>query len=139
AVQAGNIGVVQWRLGDYESALTNYQIGLDAQREAGNASAVAIWLGNLGQLYADLHEDERALAYMDEAIRMHDQLGRQFYKIEVLLGKAALLLRRGDLPGAVQLLKQATDLATRNGNRTYLLDCDLLQAQVYVVLGRPAE
>src|SRR5690606_24139847 len=118
--------------GDYEAALPSYQVGLDAQRTAGNANAVAIWLGNFGLLYADLHEDQRALAYMDEAIRMHDQLGRPFYKIEVLLGKAALLLRRGDMPGARHLLKQATDLATRNGNRTYLLDCDLLQAQVYV-------
>jgi predicted ATPase/DNA-binding SARP family transcriptional activator len=131
----GNIGVVQWRLGEYQAALESYEAALRAQRQAGNASAVAIWTGNIGLLYIDLHADDLALSYLDEALRMHDQLGRRFFNIELLLGKVAVLLRRGQIALAGQLHKQATELANQIGNRTFLLDCDLWQARLFAAQG----
>jgi ATP/maltotriose-dependent transcriptional regulator MalT len=87
----------------------------------------------------DLEADELALSYLDEALQMHDQLGRKYYKIELLLGKVKLLLRRGELETAAGLHRQATELAYQIGNRTYLLDCDLWQARLFAAQGRPAE
>jgi predicted ATPase/DNA-binding SARP family transcriptional activator len=138
ATLTGNIGVVYWRLGRYHDALANYEIALAQNRRTGSAARIAIWLGNIGLVYVDLHDDERALTYLDEAIQMHDQLGRKFYKIEPLLGKAAVLLRRGDLETAAHLHRQATDLSHQIGNQTYLLDCDLWQARLYHAQGQTA-
>jgi DNA-binding SARP family transcriptional activator/predicted ATPase len=138
AVLTGNIGVVLWRQGQYHAALANYAVALEAVRQEGNAARIAVWLGNIGLVYVDLHDDERALAHLDEALLLHDQLGRKFYKLELLLGKVALLLRRGDLAGAAALHQQAAGLAYLIGNRTYLLDCDLWQARLYRAHGRPA-
>src|SRR5690606_37058674 len=64
------------------------------------------------------------------ALAMHTQLGRQFYKIELLLGKTALFLRRGELRAAQVCHQQALDIAQEIGNRAYLLDCDLWQARL---------
>lgn len=139
AVLTGNIGVVLWRLGDLPAALANYEIALAALRQVGHAASVAIWLGNIGLIYVDMHEDERALAYLDESLHMHDQLGRKYYRMEVLLGKVNLAVRRGDLATAEQLHQQAVELSYLIGNGTYLRDCDLWQARLYSYSGRPGE
>jgi DNA-binding SARP family transcriptional activator/predicted ATPase len=139
ALLTGNIGVVLWRQGNLPAALENYQIALAALRQVGNASSVAIWLGNIGLIYVDMHADEEALAYLDEALTMHDQLGGKYYRMEVLLGKVNLFMRRGALDAAAELLQQAVELSYRLGNRTYLRDCDLWQARLFRRQGRPAE
>jgi tetratricopeptide (TPR) repeat protein len=139
AVLTGNIGVVLWRQGQYHEALAKYEVALAAVRRIGNATRVAVWLGNIGLVYVDLQDNERALAYLNEGLQMHDQLGRTYYRIELLLGKATVLLRQGNLDWAAQLLKQATDLAYLIGNRTYLLDCDRLQAKLHLAQGRRPE
>jgi tetratricopeptide (TPR) repeat protein len=139
ATLTGNIGVVYWRLGRYQEALANYEVALAQNRKMGNAARIAIWLGNIGLLYVDLQADEQALAYLDEALQMQEQLGRKFYKIEPLLGKVAVLLRRGEIEAAAKLHRQATELSNQIGNQTYLLDCDLWQARLYRAQGRAAE
>ena len=139
AVLTGNIGVVHWRQGQFQQALANYQVALAAMRKEGHASRVAVWLGNIGLVYVDMLDDTQAWVHLDEALRMHDQLGRKYYKIELLLGKVALCLRQGDLDQAAHLHKQATDLAYLIANRTYLLDCDWWQARLYESQGRRAE
>ncbi|MEP7355725.1 MAG: tetratricopeptide repeat protein [Anaerolineales bacterium] len=139
SVLTGNIGVVLWRQGRLAEALSHYEVALAAQRQVGNESRIAIWLGNTGLVYVDLQDDEQALRYLDEALTMHEQLGRKFYKFEVLLGKATVLLRRGEVEAATALHRQAAELALFIGNRTYLLICDLWQARFYAAQGRASE
>jgi predicted ATPase/DNA-binding SARP family transcriptional activator len=135
----GNIGVVHWRLGEHQQALANYEEALQLLRQTGDIARAAVWVGNIGLVYVDLHEDERALAYLNEALEMHDALGRKYYKIELLLGKVALYLRRGDVATAQRLHHEATELSSLIGNRTYLLECDLWQARLYRAQKRDAE
>ncbi len=135
----GNIGVVHWRLGQHQDALAHYRVALEATRITGDIARTAIWLGNIGLVYVDLADDEQALAYIDEALQTHDQLGRNYYKIELLLGKVALFLRRGETETAARYLQQATELSYLLGNPTYLHDCDLWQARLHIAQQRAAE
>jgi serine/threonine protein kinase/tetratricopeptide (TPR) repeat protein len=103
-------------LGRFEDAIA---LSLDAIRidlSIGGRLQIAKTLSNIGQAYARLGDIERGLAYLKRAREAHERYGDQDSRADTLLCTAEVLLEKGDIEAADNLMRDAAALTAVSAN-----------------------
>jgi two-component system sensor histidine kinase ChiS len=74
AISENDVGVVYWQMGDYGAALGHLQASL-AAKEANNDRDLGSTLANIGGLYTELGDNERAADILRRALQLHQAEG----------------------------------------------------------------
>jgi signal transduction histidine kinase len=110
SVAYNNVGISYKNLQMPDSALVNYHLALDYAEKSGRADRISDPLINLGKIYSQEGEPEKALRYLSRAEAMSDKLTfRQ--KIIVWNTMGDLLLEREDYNRALMFYSRVENLA----------------------------
>jgi tetratricopeptide (TPR) repeat protein len=132
-----NIAEVYRQTGQPAEAVAWSQRSLALSRELGHRNAVAANLGNLGLCSIDLGELDAAVAYLTDAMRVHQELGQQEGVLEVHLGLAEVHRRRHEPMSALRRVMAAARIATELGNRRLAVQVGDVFAAVLEESGHP--
>jgi DNA-binding winged helix-turn-helix (wHTH) protein/tetratricopeptide (TPR) repeat protein/TolB-like protein len=110
-------GLSLHRLGDLEGAEKVYLEALDIAQKLGSASGIAAQNGNLGRLYLDRGELERALGYLEKSRTQFSEVEDPLLKSRVLYHIGLILSTRGDLDSSTERFQEVLDTSRRIGSR----------------------
>ena len=111
-------GLIWWTLGDYDKALEALNNALtDAKNLKIRQDEVATTLNNIGLIYRDKKEYEKALATFDEAISIDTAIGSKWGMAYDYRNKGLTFLKLDQPKKAAQLFDQAYEISTAIGNR----------------------
>ncbi len=110
-------GVLESRLGDYETMRETFEERLAIARAAGDASAVANSLHNLGIAHTYMGEHDRAETLLGEARAAYDALGDERWANRLLDSLANVAAARGDRARALALLEEGLAAHRRAADR----------------------
>lgn len=115
-----NVGSALRRLGDYGGALKALTRSLEMQRAAGSEGQAAV-LNNIGDVYRDLGDRERAEHYYRDALAALETRGETKGAAHVRETLAELALDYGDARTARPLLEDALRTYRATDKRTFML------------------
>jgi signal transduction histidine kinase len=119
SISYSNIGLVYYKLRDFEQALQYFLRALESKREANDFYDIEDCLINIGSCYNALSENQKSLEYLNEALTYcqdncdAERLGAIYYT----LGSANLGL--GNLEEARQHYESAYKIARQNANKRW--------------------
>jgi PAS domain S-box-containing protein len=108
AKQSKNVGAALLRLGDYSGAQAALERSVSIQR-AGEDSQIGAALNNLGDLYREKKDIEKALRYYQEALDAYRRHGDDIEAAHTMETISVIELDRGDRAAATMLLGKALD------------------------------
>ena len=103
AMIAQNLGIIASMRGDLTAALDHYASSLVTYRTAGLREYVGPVLNNMGLVYTQLEQFDRAQAAYDEAVAHCDATGDTANRLLALINSTDLWLARGDIDRAAAL------------------------------------
>lgn len=130
ALGAMGSGSAQMWSGRWDQAGTELETALDGFRQAGDRWGSMITLGVLGELAAWRDDPEAAGVYMDQAMRLAEELESVVDQADMLRTRGEIRLRAGDLPAARDDFAAALLLAQRSGAPEFVSAARLGLAQV---------
>ncbi len=106
-------GVYFYNKADFNSALKNWEKGLDICRELGNKQCIGIFLNNIGLVYDYLDQYDKALSYYEKALVIHKEIGNLdgIYRNAGLMGKSYEELKKYN--EAVDYYKMSIEVAEK--------------------------
>lgn len=107
AVTLNNLGTVQMRIGNYQEALRLYQQANSAMRPLGGQRALAWIYNNLGLLYLQLAEPERAEDAFRDGVAVYVGLGDHQARLNTQHGVVLALLQQKRFAEAADLCEQS--------------------------------
>jgi putative nucleotidyltransferase with HDIG domain len=132
-----NMGVLANIRGDLAEALTHYENALSAYEAIGHRSPLARVLNNLGMVYTDLAEYERAYEALERALNISRSIGDLATEGIIHANRTELFLAQENLSAARTSCDDAYELAsqTRDDNlKTDVLKC---YGIIYRETGKP--
>ena len=69
-----NLGEISFKLQDYDAAIEHYNKGLEIAEDAGNFVGAGYMLVNLGSIYIELNDFERANLYLSKAYQLYEKI-----------------------------------------------------------------
>ena len=123
----------------FDEALQLAEASLAIYRELGEPRGVAMSLHNLGTIEWALHTPDHGRARLEEALQRIRDTGDQGTVALCLSGLASSVIRCGDLPGALERLRECLTLVERlelAREAVYLLD---VFSEWLFAAGRPAD
>ncbi len=134
AYVSNNIGVIYKDMGEYEKAMEYYEKDLSISEELGDKKGAGITIGNIGTLHKLLGNYEKAEEYFDEAISR----GREYKAMDLLCSflqdKADLYFLKGDLEDAMELNKEAREIAKEIGFKEVITSTGILKYKIIAQL-----
>ncbi|WP_395789808.1 tetratricopeptide repeat protein [Aquimonas sp.] len=106
AVSENDLGVIYRHMGNHPAALGHFEASLTLGEARGDTQLGALY-ANIGSLYLELGDLERADSYLQRALKEHRRNDRAQLLHHTLEELAKLAQRRGDLAGARSALDQA--------------------------------
>ncbi len=103
----------QFRIAELEQRLA--EVGDDAS--GAMAQHAAVWLNELGVLYREIGELDKAKATFRQALELNERLGRREGMASNYGNLGNVLYVRGDLDGAEEMYRKALDLDEKLGRR----------------------
>jgi tetratricopeptide (TPR) repeat protein len=126
--------------GAFEDSIVLLRASIAIDREIGDLFQVAKKLSNVGQLYAELGDTERALSFLRRAEDVHAALDDRTDRADALVGLAQVLAEQvGDLDAAGAALDRARRLAEGSGDRYDLAQERLVRIIIDAARGRWAD
>jgi DNA-binding NtrC family response regulator/tetratricopeptide (TPR) repeat protein len=124
ALALNNLGLLlkngpQWA--DARDFLTR---ALAVSEAAGNYNRIATHCVNLGILFTKLCDWELAAQHLSRSVSINRELGNDYALVKSLLARGHLCRRRGQVPEAATLYREARALCTRHGYGRELVLCD---------------
>ncbi len=102
-VNTGRKGLVFEECGEYQKALECYQEWYRISGELGDKIGIAISTGSTGGLYLKLGAQDKALRHFDRCIEIFNKINlRDPLILDCYLGKAAILLEKGDIKRSLE-------------------------------------
>jgi hypothetical protein len=129
AISENDVGVVHWHLGDYAAALGHLQASLAAKQAMGD-SDVASTLTNIGSLYRELGDYDRAASMLERALELQRSAGNELAVAHTVEELALLAQSRGDLDAARAGMDEAWSLYLSRGAVRDRLRLALRRAQL---------
>ena len=129
ATSENDLGVVYRHLGNHASALGHFESSLRLREAAGQVDLAAL-LANIGALYLELDDQQRARDYLQRALDAHRQEGRTLLALRTQEDLARLAWRQGDRHHARALLDECWADYLANGSPRDQLRLALLRAQL---------
>ncbi len=77
-------GVHKEKISDFKGALEAWEKGLILSEKMDNKVAMGICLDNIGRIFVDLHDNAKALIYLERALEIHTAEGEEQAKGHVL-------------------------------------------------------
>ncbi|GAA4882141.1 tetratricopeptide repeat protein [Kitasatospora terrestris] len=99
------------QLNDFVSAEAGYRRAVEIWRQHGNPYNIAVALANLGDSLRGLGRRDEALAALDEALQINEQIGNLKSVTSCLLITGRTHLHFDELDQAATVLQSAVDLA----------------------------
>ncbi|MBW1616577.1 MAG: tetratricopeptide repeat protein [Deltaproteobacteria bacterium] len=99
-------------LTDFMSAL---KIGLSAVKKSNDKEAEAVFLGNVGFIYANKGELDKALEYYEQALDITKEIGYKEGEANQLLNIGNIYANKGELDKALEYYEQALDITKEIG------------------------
>jgi predicted ATPase/DNA-binding SARP family transcriptional activator len=99
--------VFAWRVGDTDTAGTEWSTALEIYRALGDEENVARCIAELGAVASTTGDVERAIALYEESTVLFEHLGQRNRQATALSNLAALKSRSGDLEGSAEVGLQA--------------------------------
>jgi tetratricopeptide (TPR) repeat protein len=137
AVQTDNLGLVYAELGNLDRAADYHREAiailetLDAPYWLANAQY------NLAQLYARLDQIDEAEALMNAVEKTAERSQNQELRIRAQIGRARIIMKRGDNAGAEARLQEALLAARRLNARRLIAEALLLSSELQAQQGQP--
>ncbi len=123
--------------GAYEDSVALLRASIALDRSIGDVFHLGRKLSNVGQLYAELGDTERALAFLRRANDVFEALDDKAYRADALIGLARVLLEHSSDPaGAEQALDRARQFAERTGDRFDLAQERVARVEVELARGQ---
>ena len=123
--------------GAYEDSIALLRASIALDRSIGDVFHLGKKLSNVGQLYAELGDTERALAFLRRADDVFEALDDKTHRADALVGLAHVLLEHSRDPvGAEQALDRARQFAERTGDRYDLAQERVARVGVDLARGR---
>lgn len=111
-----NIGNVHYFQGDYQAALDLYLKAMEMQQERlGDLPVSGPALINIGCMYFELGELEKACEYLEKTIELADELGSKGLLLAGLTTMADVKLASGDVAEAKELSTKSLDISSKAG------------------------
>ncbi|TDE15498.1 tetratricopeptide repeat-containing sensor histidine kinase [Dyadobacter psychrotolerans] len=101
---------------EWDSAKANYQYALKVFSELKNDSSRAVCLENIGNLYRENNDSEKAFESYDEAYQIYGKMGYKSGQATVLQSKGYYFVRNGEYQKAEMLYNKAMQLFKSDKN-----------------------
>ncbi len=111
-----NVGLALEKTGDLQGAIGRYEEALVLWRRLGRTAAEAGTLQNLGSLYVLIGHDAEGMDLLQRALKLGEG-GKDSDRMENLIALAWARYLAGDPEAALDLYREAIDLARRLGDR----------------------
>jgi two-component SAPR family response regulator len=105
-----NLGVLYQMMGDYKEASTAFNQALAYSRSCGYYRMEAYILTGIGDIYLEIHEDEKAMHAYDAAEEIASKSQELFLQVYIKVQKASLIAYQRDFGKAHKMLDFARDL-----------------------------
>lgn len=122
------LGLTYFRTGHYDQALIHYNEALECWRKTENTAQQANLLNNLGVLHHLRGDYEQANALLQEALVCADQSGYSRVKVAALAGIGDLYAELGAANAALDVFRQAHEIARQIDDQFLLLYLGLARA-----------
>jgi tetratricopeptide (TPR) repeat protein len=109
-------GFVWFNLGEQDLARNGFQLGLEGFRALGDRWGITLALSGLSDLDFEEGDYEGALALVEEALALSEQLGSDADVSEYLCRRADCLIHMGDATEAAACYRRAAELSRRAGS-----------------------
>lgn len=136
------IGDVKLRMGEYDSALYYLNLSVSSAnkllKESGNVMLredQSKTFSKIAKAYLGKKEYEKALAYYDSTINLHNQAANKFGIAEVELGRATVYKEQGKTDEALIFTNKALGLANEIRARVLEISCYKLLAALWETKG----
>ena len=137
ALSLNNLGDEYFNYGKLDSALFIYLETGKLFEDLSHEQGTAYNLGNIGQVYAQLGQYEKAEINLNQAIRSLTELG-DLYPISVyLLSLSDIYLVKDKDTEALHYAEQSLQLAQKYGLKDQISDADLKLSEIYEKMGEP--
>ena len=104
---------------DSNQAVILYESAADLFRHR-RTPRLMVTLSNMGSALIQSDEPDRAIAVLDEALKLAERQGLPWHRAQILGTQASLALARGDLRGARQVLRHAVELNRDAGDPRFI-------------------
>jgi len=119
-----NIGIARRDRGDYRRALEAAQQAVRLAMQVQDDSLVGLALTGRAEIHLMMGDADLAAAELERAAEAYERVRFEAGLPEVWRLQAAVARVRGDLAGALRLLPQAAELATKQGSAESLADVE---------------
>lgn len=104
------MGILAWRIGDYQGALAHYEAARACFRDLGAAAHEGFILNSIGVTLHRLGRLDEALARLDEAMALHRLAGQRLFAGHALAAMGDIHRQRGTLDLAVHAYQASLEL-----------------------------
>jgi tetratricopeptide (TPR) repeat protein len=105
------------RSGSYGDGVRLLEQAAEAAKRGGDTEGYYRHLGNIGKAYLGLRQNERALQYTTESLRLAREAGDEEVEQLMLMNQGAIYLQANDVRQAYQILQAALVVAKKRGDR----------------------
>ena len=112
-----NLGLVHWRLSDYDRAISMFEAALPVFREVKDRNSEARVLNNLGLVYRALSQYERSIRFYEQALPIFQTLGDRFREASVLGNLGSAYWSLSEYERAISYYKQVLPMFRELGDR----------------------
>lgn len=129
------LGVVHYRMGDYETASHYYSSALRLAKQFDFPGMVAETYNLLGSLARKLGDYSEARDYYHDAISIMRKTGKEWHIAAIMRNLARLDVQMGEFEKASARLQEAIALCNKLGRKDMLYGCQLSLAETQFELG----
>lgn len=124
---------------NYDTALIYLNEARLIFEKANYLSGIGYSLGDLGMLYANIGEREKAEKNITEAMRILEQTEDYYPICEYLVSMSDIFYHRGDVAAAVSYARRSLQLADQHGLKKQISDANLKLSELYEKEGNTGE
>lgn len=135
SIALGTRGLVKEQLGDWAGALTDFHTDLDLSRALEDVQGESIALELLGSLEVRQGEWAMGETHLQQSLELSRRIGYRKGQVKALRSLAWGNQIMGAPETAVQLIEQATRMASEMDNRKLIAACHLTQSWIYLEQG----
>jgi tetratricopeptide (TPR) repeat protein len=117
AKRLNELGIDEFRAGEYEEAIESFSKARDLFAEAGDRTGEAEALGSLGAVYVQLGDRDQAHEAFDQALEICIETGDRSNQAKVLGNLGMLYEAQGDIPKAAEAFGEAQAIFGELGER----------------------
>ena len=122
---------LHWDEQEYDSAITHYEHSLMLNKRLKNGNGVAGLCSNLGMIYSDIGQYERAAVYMNQNLEIRRIEGKKSRILTSLLNLSVVLNNLKRYEASIDHLKEATRLAQEMNDSEKMRTCYGMLAETY--------